>query len=116
MQLFSRIVGVLLLAGLAASSAGARAFTLPAAQNTPPAGCHGHGLPPRAPAPLSHQCCIAGHDHAFPGSVFSGITLLPYCGAAGDAEQAAPAYRFIRRLSIPLPSSPGSPGSSCLRI
>src|SRR5579864_6016473 len=87
MQLFSRIVGVLLLAGLAASSAGARAFTLPAAQNTPPAGCHGHALPARAPAPLSHQCCIAGHDHAVPGSVFSGITLLPYCGAAGEVER-----------------------------
>lgn len=116
MQPFSRIVGVLLLAGLAASSAGARAFTLPAAQNTPPAGCHGHGLPPRAPAPLNHQCCIAGHDHAFPGSVFSGITLLPYCGPAGDAEQTATGYRFIRRLSIPLPSSLGSPGSICLRI
>jgi hypothetical protein len=113
---FSRIVGMLLLAGLAASSAGAQAFVLPAAQNLHPAGCHGHALPPPAPAPLSHQCCVAGHDHAVPASVFSGITLLPYFGPTSEAQQAASAYRVSGKLSILNPSPIGSPGSISLRI
>jgi hypothetical protein len=116
MQLFSRIVGVLVLAAFAASSVGAQAFTLPAAQNTHPAGCHGHSLPTHAPVPLNHQCCIAGHNHAIPGSMFSGLTLLPYFGLAGNPDLAEVPYRFNDRRTILSQPSVGSPGPISLRI
>jgi hypothetical protein len=113
---FSRIVGVLLVAAVVASSAGAQALMLPAAQNTHPAGCHGHALPAPEPAPLSYQCCIAGHNHAVPGNVFTGSTLLPYFGAAADAKQAPPPYLVSDKHSLMIPYSVGSPGSISLRI
>jgi hypothetical protein len=115
MRLLSRIVGILLLVALAASSAGAQALMMPSAQSTHPAGCHGRALP-TAPAPTSHHCCIVGHNHAVPGNLFSGLTLLPCFGPAGQAEQAASAYRLNGRLSILIPSALGLPGPISLRI
>ena len=116
MQPFSRIVGLLLLAAMVASSAGAQAVMVPAAHTAHPAGCHGHALPVPAPPPRNHQCCIAGHNHAVPANLFSGLAPLPYFGPAGDVAQAMPAYRGSGKPSILIPFSIGSPGSLSLRI
>jgi hypothetical protein len=116
MRTFRRVVGVLLLAAFAISSAGAQVFMVPAAPNRHPAGCHGHALPAPEPAPLSYQCCIAGHNHAVPGSWFAGVTSLPSFGAAGDPVDVLPISRFGHALSVVIPSSLSSPRSICLRI
>jgi hypothetical protein len=116
MRPFSQVVGVLLVAAVAASSAGAQALMLPAAQNTHPAGCHGHALPAPAPMPLSYQCCIAGHNHAIPASLFSGLTLLPHFGSAPNADPPDVSYRFSDGRSSLTQSSGGSPGPVSLRI
>jgi hypothetical protein len=114
MRRFSRIVGILLLVVLAASLASAQALLFPSPQNFSPAGCHGHSQP--TPAPLSHNCCIAGHSYAVPGSSFSGMTLLPYFGAAIDHYSVMDAVSAIRESFVLVPSPPGSPGLLVLRI
>lgn len=114
MRLFSRIVGILLLAVLAVSLAGAQALIVPAAQNSHPAGCHGHSQP--TPAPVSHDCCVAGHDHAVPGNSFSGMTLLPYFGPAIDSESIMSVASMNEGGFVLVSSPPGSSGSLVLRI
>jgi hypothetical protein len=110
----SRIVVLLLLVAFAASSAGARAIMLPAAQGSYTAGCHGHPPTPRH-IPLGHQCCIAGHNHAIPGSLFSGFTLHQV-GQVSDAEPAKPAFAVNRPFATLTFSSSVSPGLVALRI
>lgn len=116
MQLLARIIGMLLIVVVAASSVGAQALLLPSGQDTLPAPCHGHGSHSPAPAPAGHQCCIAGHDHAVPGNSFSGLTLLPYFGAIALDQPVASLVSFTTRLSVLTNSTPGSPGSISLRI
>ena len=116
MRTLWRVVGVLLLAAFAISSAGAQVFMAPAAAKKQPAGCHGHALPAPARAPLSYQCCIAGHNHAVPGSSFAGVTSLASIGAADDLVDALLIGRFNNALFVVIPSSLSSPRAICLRI
>lgn len=111
-----RIVGVLVLAALASASAGAQRFMLAPAHKLHPAACHGNTSPTSDRAPISHQCCVAGHNHVVPGNSFSGITLLPYFGLTIDGDEVAPDYRFTGRLSTLIRPSVGSPGPTSLRI
>jgi hypothetical protein len=116
MQPFSRIIVVLLLMAFAASTAGAQAIMLPAGQSSFPAGCHGHALPTPPHIPLSHQCCIAGHNHAIPASLFSGLRLLPHFGRVNGAEPAEPAFAVDRTFATLIFFSSVSPGLIALRI
>lgn len=63
---------ILLLLAMTWSAGVAQAFpSAPAA-----AGCHHpqHEFP--KPAPVSHDCCVAGHSHAFPTAAVSFETAL----------------------------------------
>jgi hypothetical protein len=110
MRLFPQILALVLIATLASTSIGIHALVLPA-PHVHPAGCHGHGSP--TPAPVSYQCCVAGHHQAIPGSLFSGLVSLAYFGTTEDAENVVPVEPLG---TTPVSSSPGSPGITSLRI
>lgn len=116
MQPFSRIVAVLLL-GMAGATLGLPALALPG--NLPhaaqPAGCH-HGpkTPASAPAPVSYQCCAAGHNASMPGSGFA-VSPLVMTGPAAVLAPAACAAAVPPALTS-TPLCHGSPGLSPLRI
>jgi hypothetical protein len=117
MQPFLQTTGVLLLLlTTVASWAGSSALMAPPAQNMRPAGCHGHSMPVRSPAPVSHQCCIAGHNTAIPTSLFSVDTVLAFSGPSSSHEQLSPAARFGDTGSTLPPLTWKSPGSVSLRI
>ena len=114
MPLLSRTLALIVLAALTVSSAGAQGLIFPAAQNSRPAGCHGHPQP--TPAPLNHDCCIAGHDQAVPGNMFSGLTLLPFFGALIDYQSFTRPACMSGSSFVSVASPPGSPGLLVLRI
>src|SRR5437588_10426175 len=103
MHFLSRMIGILLVAAVAAASAGVPPSMLPAAQTMHPAGCHGHAP---ARAPVDYRCCIAGHSHAMPASLFSGIKLLPCFGMLVIRKQNPSAFGFSGGLSIPINHGP----------
>ena len=113
----SRVIAVLLLGTMLASpSLGTMAFGLTANPSAAPAGCHSHGTRVPPPKPVSYKCCATGHQHAIPGTSFSASTPLSFLCRADQVEQAAQVYNETSSPQILIPSSPGSPGSSLLRI
>lgn len=113
----SRIVTVLLLGiMLAIPSQGIMAFGLTAAPDTVPAGCHSHGTRVPPPKPVSYKCCATGHGYSIPGTLFSASTPLSYLRPAKHVEQALLTRIGTTSRQILIPFSPGSPGSSLLRI
>jgi hypothetical protein len=114
----SRIVTVLLLGiMLTTPSLGTMAFGFPAAQHAVPAGCHGHGhgKSPQ-PTPVSYKCCATGHQYAIPGASFPSLTRLSCFCRANQVELATQIENRTISPQILIPFSPGSPGSSFLRI
>jgi hypothetical protein len=113
----SWVIAVLLLGTMLATPAlGTMTFGLTAAPSAAPAGCHSHGTTIPPPQPVSYKCCATGHLHAIPCATFSASTPLSFLCRA---NQPRPALRtdtgtIHRKILIPL--SPGSPGSSLLRI
>jgi hypothetical protein len=111
-----RIVTVLLLGTvLATPSLGTMAFSLTAAPHAVPAGCHSHGKAPQ-PTPISYKCCATGHRIAIPCASFSSLTPLSYFSPANQVELATQIENRTVNSQILIPFSPGSPGSSLLRI
>ena len=110
----SRVIAVLLLGTMLASpSLGTMAFGLTANQSAAPAGCHSHGTRVPPPKPVSYKCCATGHQHAIAGTSFSASTPLSFlCWAT----QALRTDTGTIHRQILIPFSPGSPGSSLLRI
>jgi hypothetical protein len=117
MPMFSRILAVILLSVAASTSPAAAAVALrvPSRVTGQPGGCHsGHQTPSHDPAPVSYQCCAAGHDVAL---LASGLVLHPPAVVATKIEidasataPTAPAYL------ISLPDRPSPPGLTSLRI
>jgi hypothetical protein len=113
----SRIVAVLLLGmPLAPPSRGTMTFGLNAAPDVAPAGCHGHGTSVPSPKPVSYKCCATGHQYAVPGMSFSASTPLSFLCWANQPQQAPGVDSGTSSRQILTPFSPGSPGSSLLRI
>ena len=116
MPMFSRILAAILLSLAASTSPAAAAIALgvPSGVTGQSAGCHsGHQTPSHDPAPVSYQCCAAGHDVALLGN---GFALNPPAVVATQIEieasataQTAPAYLISLRDRRP-------PGLSSLRI
>ena len=112
----SRIVAVLLFGTmLATPSLGTMAFGLTANLSAAPAGCHSHGTRVPPPKPVSYKCCATGHQHAIPGMSFTAPTPLAFLCWATQARQAVRTDTGTTH-QILIPFSPGSPGSSLLRI
>ena len=111
----SRIAAVLLLGVVSSIFPGAPSFALP----DPPAhsaGCHSHQSPAPSPAPVSYQCCVAGHHVAIPGVSFSGQFPLLYLCKASEADSRPMASIGHHNFLIQIPSPDGSPGLAPLRI
>jgi len=117
LRLISRIVAVLLLGMmLTTPSLGTMAFGLIAAPGAVPGGCHNRGTSVPPPTPVSYKCCATGHQYAIPGTSFSVPTALSYFCRAIQVEQTSRVYTGSISSRILIPFSPGSPGSSFLRI
>src|SRR5260370_42388703 len=117
LRLISRIVAVLLLGMmLTTPSLGTMAFGLIAAPGAVPGGCHNRGTSVPPPTPVSYKCCATGHQYAIPGMSLSASIPLSYLCPAKQVEQAARVYTGTSSRQILIPFSPGSPGSSLLRI
>ena len=114
MQLFSRLVALWLLLGMAASSGGAQSFLL-SAQPAHPAGCHAPrpATPPAAPA--SYQCCVNGHHAAIPSAPVSLRPLLAEFSRKPDSGGGS-ASLLLAHVAVIAASSSSPPGSAPLRI
>jgi len=101
----SRIAALLLLVTLGLTLPSAPAFALPMPLAHHPAGCHHHMPSAPSPAPVSHQCCVAGPQSAMPIAAFSQHpTPAQSCAACGDHQVAL--------TSLPVPIAVVSTGSS----
>jgi len=117
MPMFSRIVAVFLLSVAASTSpaAAAVAARVPSGVTGHSGGCHsGHKTPSQDPAPVSYQCCAAGHDVALRAS---GFALNPPAVVATtiEIERSAPAQSAPAYL-IALRDRHSPPGLTSLRI
>jgi len=134
------LIAVLVTAGLATDTltaadhaSGSSAGPL-AARGEPRAGCHAHGgnsLPdsqlhhsrlPRSPlshsprpAPMSHQCCLTGHDAA---AVQASQSPQPsaQCTPVSLQTESAQKLRFLGRLEVSMVLAADPPGTTALRI
>jgi hypothetical protein len=113
----SWVIAVLLLGMMLASpSLGTMAFGLNGAPDAAPAGCHSHGTTVPQPTPVSYTCCATGHRIAIPGASFSAPTPLTFLSSTDQARQTLRTDTGTANRQILIPFSPGSPGSSLLRI
>jgi hypothetical protein len=106
-----RMIALLLLVTMAGTLATAQVELFPAAQESHPAGCHGHAPAIPSPAPTSYQCCVSGHHAAIPNAAFS---LRPeaaqICSLDNGAEPVltlVPCYRASVRI-VPSSSPPSA--------
>jgi hypothetical protein len=113
----SRVIAILLLGTMLASpSLGTMSFGLAANPSTAPAGCHSHGTRVPPLKPVSYKCCATGHRHAIPGASFAASRPLSILCRADQPQQAPRTDTGSTHHPILIPFSPGSPGSSLLRI
>ena len=71
MKIWSKILGLLLIAALVTTPLATRALAepdhasaLPPAPVEHPPTCHTHGGNPHSPLPTNFKCCLTGHDAA----------------------------------------------------
>ena len=76
MERFAKLVVLLAMAAVSASSLGAQVFLLPAQPQQPPAGCHEHGSKAPARHSTNYQCCLTGHNTAVPQTFHSPQPIL----------------------------------------
>jgi hypothetical protein len=76
MERFAKLVVLLAMAAVSASSLGAQVFLLPAQSQQPPAGCHEHGSKAPARHSTNYQCCLTGHNTAVPQTFHSPQPIL----------------------------------------
>jgi hypothetical protein len=105
----SRLLAILLLAGLAAISLAGQPDTLANVAAAEPAGCHQHGAKPPASTPASHRCCQAGHNSAILQN--SQATRPPLADAvssvdSGPGPDVTSTLKHFRSLTISPPDSP----------
>jgi hypothetical protein len=114
MKPFAKLVVLLVMAAVGASSLAAQPLLLQAQPQERPAGCHQHGS--NAPAPLSksYQCCLTGHNTAIPQTFLSlepmhnmQVELLI------DSPIGSLATSGLGKLTV---SSGNPPGATPLRI
>ncbi|HKI27758.1 MAG TPA: hypothetical protein VKA07_15645 [Candidatus Sulfotelmatobacter sp.] len=110
----SRLTALLLLVTVGSLLLGAPAFALPSAHATHPAGCH--DPMPASPAPVSHQCCVAGHQAAMPSAAFSPRPPAAQFAAACDHNVISVASLPVQPFVLPLISSGSPPNAAPLRI
>jgi len=114
MQTTSRLTALLLLVMVGSVLLGAQGLALPSVHTTHPAGCHDRM--PASPAPVSHQCCVAGHQSALPSAAFSPRPPAAHFGAACDDSVISLASLPVRPLVLPMISSGSPPNTAPLRI
>jgi len=111
-----RMVALLLLVTTAGTLASAQMELFPAAQETHPAGCHGHSPAIPSPAPTSYQCCLNGHHAAIPNAAFSLQTgAAQVCSLDNGPELILNIIPCFRASVLIVPSS-SPPGALPLRI
>jgi len=115
MERFAKLVVLLVMVAVSASSLGAQAFLLPAQPQQPPAGCHEHGSKAPARHSTNYQCCLTGHNTAVPQTFHSPQPILQDIriellidSPIGSLETGG-----LRQLTV---SSGDPPGATPLRI
>lgn len=103
-----------------ASASPARRLATPSER---PAGCHGHGgtspdIPPihSSPlAPISHQCCLTGHDMAVVPASYHTLPSPQLAQASLQVVRALSESSF-NELDVSMALSADPPGMTQLRI
>jgi hypothetical protein len=114
MARFAKIVALLILIAVGASSLAAQALLSQAQSSERPSGCHEHGSKAPAPRPTSYECCAIGHNTAVPQASYSGEPPLHdvQVELVGEVPLAFP-VADLEKLFI---SSCDPPGLIVLRI
>jgi hypothetical protein len=76
MRHLAKIVVLVVMTAVGASSLGAQSFLFQAQLQQRPAGCHEHGSNPPAPQSTGYQCCLTGHNTAVPQTSQSPEPIL----------------------------------------
>jgi len=76
MERFAKLVVLLVMVAVSASSLGAQALLLPAQPQQRPASCHEHGSKAPARHSTNYQCCLTGHNTAVPQTSHSPEPIL----------------------------------------
>jgi hypothetical protein len=114
MATISRIAMLILVVAVASVLPGTAVVALPAAHH--PARCHGNMPDAPAPAPVSHQCCVTGHQSAMPSAAFNPRPPVMQFWATGAGDDVFFASQAVHE-SLQGQSSTGSPpGLAPLRI
>lgn len=110
----SRIAMLILVVAVAAVLPGTAVVALPAAHH--PAGCHGDV--PNAPpsAPISHQCCVTGHQSAMPSAAFSPRPHVAQVWAASSGDDLSFASQPVDKPPRSQSPTGSPPGLAPLRI
>jgi hypothetical protein len=108
MRIFAKAPVLLLLAAVMMAPMAAPQLDLVGAPHQRPAGCHENGS--KAPEPVSHRCCQAGHHAA----IVQQYLTLPSPRAISLGEFAEPqviarAFGSLRSPAIPRGSPPTLP-------
>jgi hypothetical protein len=112
-ELFSRVVAVLLLIALLAGGAGATCL-FPAVSTQPAmAGCH-HDRAPSHPQPAGYSCCVSRHPAALPANFLPTAPALQSLPSEATVRLAAVSIK--ETLPAVLAFSGGPPGVVTLRI
>ena len=116
MKKTSRIAALLLLVTLGFTFPGAPAFALPLPLAHHPAVCHHHMPSAPSPAPVSHQCCVAGPESAMPVAAFSQqLSAAQFC-AVHNGQQISLIFLPVS-MAVSLAVSPGTaPSAAPMRI
>ena len=114
MARFPKIVAVLILIAVGASSLAAQSLLSHAQSLERPAGCHEHGDKTPTPHPTKYECCVIGHNTAVPRAAYSGEPLLYDIQIELVGE--APIESLATGLESLFISSGDPPGATPLRI
>jgi hypothetical protein len=115
MARFAKIVAVLILIAVSASSLAAQSLLSHAQSLKLPAGCHEHGSKAPSPHPTNYECCVIGHNTAVPQAAHSAILILSrsQIELVGESSMCLSGIGHSQRLAV---SSGSPPGANPLRI
>lgn len=112
MNSVNRITAMMILLLLAITWSAGVAQAFPSAPVA--AGCHHRQHESPQPGPVSHDCCVAGHTHAFPTASISFETALVPVDMVIDGGDFLPILAVGSLRVFPASSSP--PAHAPLRI
>src|SRR5882672_8748650 len=115
MARFAKIVAVLILIAVGASSLAAQSLLSHAQSLKRPAGCHEHGDKTPTPHPTNYECCVIGHNTAVPQASYTATPVLHWSQnvLVGESQTSLPGIGHSQTLAV---SSGSPPGATPLRI